>query len=310
MSVAKSRRVLRPAQAPTAVGEAQRRAVELAPITNADVPAVADFFHVHLNDRVPLATWVAAMSAPWRAEAPNRGFMLRDGQRIVGAQLAFYAERTIAGRTERFCNLAALCVLPDFRIYSVRLLMALLAQDGYHFTDLSPTGNVIPLNTRLKFRSLDTSAALIPNLPWPTVPNRTKISADPDVIASMLTGAELELYRDHAQGLAARHLVLVRGDDSCYVMFREVRAGILPVFATILHVSNPELFRRATSRLARYLLVHHRLLATLAELRTMQYRPRLSVMLRAPLPPKMYRSATLDPAQVDDLYSELACMPW
>ena len=42
----------------------------------------------------------------------------------------------------------------------------------------------------------------------------------------------------------------------------------------------------------------------------MQYRPRLSVMLRAPLPPKMYRSATLDPAQVDDLYSELACMPW
>ena len=200
VSVAKSRRVLRSAQAPTAMGEAQRRAVELAPITNADVPAVAAFLHVNLNDRVPLPTWVAAMSAPWRADAPNHGFMLRDGQRIVGAQLAFYAERTIAGRTERFCNLAALCVLPDFRIHSVRLLMALLAQDGYHFTDLSPTGNVIPLNTRLKFRSLDTSAALIPNLPWPTVPNRTKISADPDVIASTLTGAELELYRDHAQG--------------------------------------------------------------------------------------------------------------
>ena len=230
------------------MGEAQRRAVELDPITDADVPAVADFLHANLNDRVPQSIWATAMSAPWRVDAPNRGFMLRDGQRIVGAHLAFYSERTIAGRTERFCNLAALCVLPEFRIYSVRLLIALLAQDGYHFTDLSPTGNVIRLNTRLKFRSLDTSAALIPNLPWPTVPNRTKISADPDVIASTLTGAELELYRDHAQGLAARHLVLVRGDDSCYVMFREVRAGILPVFATILHVSNPELFRRATSR--------------------------------------------------------------
>ena len=310
VSVAKSRRVLRPAQAPTAAGEAQRTGVELAPITNAEVAAVAAFLHVNLNDRVPLPTWVAAMSAPWRADAPNHGFMLRDGQRIVGAQLAFYSERTIAGRTERFCNLAGLCVLPGFRTHSVRLLTALLAQDGYHFTDLSPTGNVIPLNARLKFRFLDTSAALMLNLPWPTVPNRTMISADPDVIASTLTGAELELYRDHARAVAARHLVLIRGSDSCYVMFREIRAGNLPVFALILHVSNPELFRGAAGRLARYLLVRRRLLATLAELRTVQYRPRLSLMLRTPLPPKMYRSATLGPAQVDDLYSELACVPW
>jgi hypothetical protein len=310
VSVAESEQILRAPSAAAAAGETPRRAVELTPITDADVPAVADFFHAHLNDRVPLATWIAAMSAPWRAEAPNRGFMLRDGQHIVGAQLAFYAERTIAGRTERFCNLAALCVLPDFRIHSVRLLTALLAQDGYHFTDLSPTGNVIPLNARLKFRFLDTSAALVPNLPWPTVPNRTKISADPDVIASALTGADLEVYSDHASAVAVRHLVLIRGSDSCHVMFREIRAGTLPVFATILYVSNPELFRRATGRLARYLLVRHRLLATLAELRTVRYRPRLSVMLRTPLPPKMYRSATLDPAQVDDLYSELACVPW
>jgi hypothetical protein len=84
----------------------------------------------------------------------------------------------------------------------------------------------------------------------------------------------------------------------------------VPVFAVILHVSNPELYRSAASRLARYLLVRRRLLATLAELRTVQYRPRLSLMLRTPLPPKMYRSATLDPTQVDDLYSELACVPW
>jgi hypothetical protein len=310
VTVAVSGQILSATPAPAAAGEAPRSTVELAPISDADVPAVAGFLHAHLNDRVPLPTWVAAMSAPWRAEAPNHGFLLREGHRIVGAQLAFYAERTIAGRTERFCNLAGLCVLPGFRAHSVRLLTAVLAQDGCHFTDLSPTGNVIPLNARLKFRFLDTSAALMPNLPWPTVPRRTRISADPDLIASMLTGAELELYRDHAQAVAARHLVLIRGSDSCYVMFREVRAGTWPVFGMILHVSNPELFRRATGPLARYFLLRHRLLATLTELRTVRYRPRLSVMLPSPLPPKMYRSATLDPAQIDDLYSELACVPW
>lgn len=296
--------------ASAAAGEAQKRTAEVDPITDTDVPAVADFLHAHLNNRVPQSIWATGMLAPWRVDAPNYGFMLRDGQRIVGVHLAFYSERIIAGRKERFCNLAGFCVLPEFRIHSVRLLNALLAQDGYHFTDLSPTGNVIRLNARLKFRFLDTTAAFMPHLPWPTVPRRTKISADPDVIASTLTGAELELYRDHAQAVAARHLVLTRGSDSCYVMFREVRARTLPVFAVILYVSNPELFRRTAGPFTRHLLVRHRLLATLAELRTVRYRPRLSFVLSSPLPPKMFRSASLEPAQVDDLYSELACMPW
>jgi hypothetical protein len=282
----------------------------VAPITDADVPAVADFLHSHLNSRVAVPTWIAAMSPPWRLAGPNHGFMLLDGSRVVGAHLAFYSERTIAGRTERFCNLAGWSVLPAYRLHSVRLLNALLAQDGYHFTDLSPTGGVISLNARLRFRSLDTSGALIPHLPWPTLPRKTKISADPGVIESSLTELDLKLYRDHLQAVAARHLVIVRGSDSCYVMYREIRAGTLPVFATILYVSNPALFCRTTRPFARYLLIHRRLLATLAELRTVRYRPRGSLMLPSPLPPKMYRSSSLEPEQVDDLYSELACMPW
>jgi hypothetical protein len=32
-------------------------------------------------------------------------------------------------------------------------------------------------------------------------------------------------------------------------------------------------------------------------------------MLSSPRP-KMYRSATLEPSQIDDLYSELECVPW
>jgi hypothetical protein len=283
--------------------------VELTPITDADVATVADFLHANLNARVPGSAWTRAMSVPWKVQAPDHGFMLRDGQRVVGAYLAFYSERAVAGQVERFCNLGAWCVLPEFRFHSVRLLKALLAQDGYHFTDLSPSGSVLPLNARLKFRPLDTSTALVPNLPWPTLPLRTRISADPDVIQSTLAGAELELYHDHAQAAAVRHLVLIRGRDSCYVMFRKVRRKNLPVFAAILHVGNPELFRRAIGPLTRHLLIRHRLLATLAELRIVGHRPRLSLMLSSPRP-KMYRSASLEPAQIDDLYSELVCVPW
>jgi hypothetical protein len=283
--------------------------VELTPITDADVAAVANFLHASLNTRVSAAAWARAMSVPWKVEAPNHGFMLSDGSRVVGVYLAFYSERVVAGQVERFCNLGAWCVLPAFRFHGVGLLKALLKQDGYHFTDLSPSGSVVPLNLRMKFRSLDTSTALVPNLPWLSLRQRTRVSADPDVIANMLAGAELELYRDHAQAAAVRHLVLIGGSECCYVMFRKVRRKDLPVFATILYVGNPELFRSAIRPLTRHLLVRHGILATLAELRIVVHRPRPSFMLPSPRP-KMYRSISLEPGQIDDLYSELVCVPW
>lgn len=102
--------------------------VELTPITDVDVPAVADFLHANFSDRIP---WAQACSAtPWKVDTPNHGFMLRDGQSLVGVHLAFYSDRLIAGKLERFCNLGAWCVLPDFRSHSIRLLKALLEQAG------------------------------------------------------------------------------------------------------------------------------------------------------------------------------------
>jgi hypothetical protein len=281
--------------------------IQITPITDADVPAVSDFLHANHNARVP---WIRVISEPWKVKAPNHGFMLWDGQRVLGTYLAFYSERTVAGQVERFCNLHSWCVLPDFRSHSIRLLLALLAQDGFHFTDLSANADIVRLNALFKFRTFDTPAVFVPNVRWPNLPHRTRISTDRDIIATTLSGAELQLYHDHAQAAAARHLVLIRGRDSCYVMFREQRWKDVPC-ALILHVGNPELFRRAIGPLTRHLLVRHRLQGTLADLPIFGRRPRLSLMRPALWPwPKMYRSATLEPRQIDCLYSELVCVPW
>lgn len=278
--------------------------VEVSPITDADVAAVADFLHVNYKDRVPWAC--SRLAGPWEVEAPNHGFVLRDGQRIVGAYTAFYSERQIAGRTERFCNLGTWYVLPEFRSHSIQLIKALLAQDGYHFSALTPSNKVVPIYTRFGFRFLDTSAALIPNLPWPIPQGRTTISAEPRVIESTLAGTELRLYYDHAQALAARHIVLLRGPDSCYLMYRKIRRKGVPL-AAIIHVSNPQLFHRAILPLTRHLLIRHRLLATVVELRIIGPRPPLSFKVTPWF--KLYRSASLEPDQIDDLYSELVCLP-
>lgn len=279
--------------------------VEIAPITDADKAAVAEFLHTNLNDRVP---WeVACFAAPWKVEAPNHGFMVRDGQRVVGTLLALYSERLVAGRVERFCNMTSWCVLPEYRSRSITLLKTLLAQEGYHFTVFTPDVGPQEILNWLGFRYLDTAAALIPNLPWPTLPRRTRISADPAVIERTLGGTALQVYHDHARGLGAHHLVLIRGRSSCHVMYREFRHKNVPLLAIVMHVSDPDLFHRALRPLTRYLLIRHRLVATLAELRVIEHKPRLSFALDSW--PKMYRSASLEPEQIDDLYSELMCLP-
>jgi hypothetical protein len=284
----------------------KKLAGELAPITDVDLPAVAEFLHANLNDRVP---WERVCStAPWKVAAPNHGFLLRDGERVVGTLLALYSERFLAGRVERFCNLGSWCVLPPYRAKSISLLMALLAQKDYHFTVLSPDSGSQEILPWLRFRFLDTSAALIPNLPWPTVPGRTRISADPDVIERALTGSERKLYRDHQHALATHHLVLIRGDEHCLVMYRKFRYRDVPVFAIVLYVSNPDLFNSALRPLTRYLLARHRLVATMAERRVIGHTPPLSFKLNDW--PKLYRSSELEPEQIDYLYSELEVVPW
>ena len=91
-------------------------------------------------------------------------------------------------------------------------------------------------------------------------------------------------------------------------MHREFRHKDVPLYAVLLHVSNPGLFHRALIPLTRHLLVRHRLVATLGELRIIGHQPRLSFGLNAW--PKMYRSDSLDPGQIDNLYSELVSVPW
>jgi len=285
------------------------RSVEICPITSADVARVAQFLHDELNGRITPTTWAAAIQPPWQIASPNHGFMLVSGDRVLGVYLAFYSRRRVDGQTEKFCNLAAWCVAEEYRSHGLRLLRAILGQDGYTFTDLSPSGNVVPLNSRLNFQHLDTATALVPNWPWPGWMTRTRMISDPASIESSLGGRDLEIYRDHAGAVAAHHLVVLRGNQHCYVMFRRDRRKNFPLFASILYVGNPELFRKTARHVYSYFLTRFGIVATLAEKRIVLYHPRFSILLRSPRP-KMFRSSRLGSGQVDYLYSELTCVPW
>lgn len=283
-------------------------AVALAPITPADVDEVSEFLQANMRSGVPACTWAAALKTTWKFSQPNHGFLLRSDAQIVGVYLAFYSEREIAGKTEVFCNLAAWCVQEEHREHGLRLVRKMLGQRGYHFTDLSPSGNVVALNKRLRFTELDTRTALVPNFFLPIVPRQVKVVTDPAEIDILLDADMRAIYRDHRDTLAARHVLLRQGDRTCYVVYRRDRRKRLPLFATVLYVSDPEVFRHTNRYFFRHLLLRHAIPITLVELRIGGNRPRGSILRRGR--PRMFRSASLGPDDIDYLYSELTCVPW
>lgn len=289
----------------------QRDRVRLAPIHGPDLDEVGEFLHLHLNARLSASAWAASIVPTWPVRSPNHGYVLRDDGRVVGVQLAFYSERAVGDAVVDLCNLGAWCVLEDYRAHGVRLLRAALSQRSYHFTDLSPSGAVVPINRKLGFETLDTSTALLPHSP--VVRSRgVRVLTDLSAIERMLSGHDLRIFRDHRAAAAAIHLVLRRGDEHTYVVVRRERRKGLPVFASLLHVGDPELLRAALPALGRHLLLRHGIACSLIELRLVGARPHGSYLL-ASARPKMFRSpkgASLPASAVDNLYSELALVAW
>lgn len=281
--------------------------VVVTPTTRTDVPEVAAYLHRALNSRLSAQEWERSIVPPWQHPAPNHGFHLRSDGAVVGTAVAFYAERDVRGRAERVCNLAAWCVDEDHRSQGLRLVLALLGQRGYHFTDLSPSGNVVALNERLKFKHLNTSTALVPNVVLPG--QGVTAVAEHERIAVLLRGRQRQIFEDHRRAPAARHVVLQTGSSNVYVIFRKDRRKRLPVFASVLHVSDPELLPVVWNRLSTHLLLRHGALATLLEERVAGWRPARALALPHARP-KMFRSEALDASDVDYLYSELTCVAW
>ena len=275
-----------------------------------DVSAVAEFLHHHgadIGGQVAPDVWAEAIVVPWGFSAPNRGFMLVCDDDVVGVYLAFYSERLIGDAIVHVCNLATWYVAPEYRHHSIRLLRALLGQPGYHFTDLSPSEQVSKINRRLGFQPLDSSRIRIRTLPWPSIPGRVRIVTKPKQIERILTGTDLQIYRDHASATASLQLVVIRGEEVCHLIFRRSRPGRLrkSPFVKLLHVSNPDILRKALRRVARHLLVHYGTYEIRADFRVIKVRSGWGVKAHDSQKQRMFKSHLLAPEQVDYLYSEL-----
>lgn len=279
----------------------------LEPIRDEDLPEFCRFLRENLSRERSAEEWAKAFAQDWYPSKPNNGFLIRHEGRIVGGIGAIYAERPVRGRLERFCNITSWCVLDAFRAQSVRLAMAVAAQPGFHFTDLTPTEVVSKTLQFLKFKPMNERHAIWPNLPWPFVPlGGIRVLSDPAQIGRLLAPDDAKAYRDHRHLPWLRHLAVGLTDAWCYVVWKRTRLkGITG--AIVIALSDAELFLRYRLALGSHLLVHHGLLYTRVESRLLPRLPTLCIELSG-YRGKVFRSDSLTAADMSNLYSELVAL--
>jgi len=275
----------------------------LEQIRDSDLLAFCQFLTGHLSSARSAEQWAQAFMQDWGVDKPNNGFLIRDQGRIVGGIGAIYAERMIRSQPERFCNITSWCVLEAYRAQSMRLAMAVVSQPGFHFTDLTPTEVVSKTLQFLKFKPMNERHAVWPNIPWPFSRfSGVRVIIDLDGIEEVLAPMDAKVFRDHRHLPWLRHAAVGRPGAYCHLVWKPNRLKGLPG-AMVLAFSDAGLFLHYRRAIGAHLL-RQGCLYTRAETRLLPRLPMLSREL-AGFRNKVFRSDTLDEADISNLYSEL-----
>lgn len=283
---------------------------EVRPALQTDAERVCRFL---ASPYVPETAWRALFEHGWdtaRIEAPA-GYLLLDHAsdpdgRIVGFLAAKRAERQLESGPTRVCNIGMWCILPEYRAWSIQLLLAATNEADVTYTVLTPSPGVARLLPRVGFRQLEEAKIVMPPLlQAKTLFTRgARLEWEPFAVRRLLDERQRRVFDDHA-----RHpcLQLFLGEADCWahlVFKRRVKRGI--AVSELLGCDDVALLRRHLERVKLVVLRAQGTAALAADARLLGApRPAGIVLSR----PAFFRSQTLAPAEIDNLYSQIVLLP-
>lgn len=259
-----------------------------------------------INPELSEAEWYRVFTPEWDRFEDFCGYGLFDGAEMVGFLGFIFSQRTIDGQLEKFCNLTSWIVRESHKGHSISLMLALRKLKGYTITDLSATERAIEVAKRLGFQELDDRVTVLPSIPL-TIFSRQpklKIITEKSLIYQKLSPQEQKIFADHKAQPRCHHLLAETADRSCYIIFNLVKNAKFP-FSHIQYLGNAELFVRHSLAIRQaialrvqnpWVIIDHRMLKGL--------KPNFCFSLPIEVC-RLYKSSTVKPEQIDNLYSEL-----
>ena len=279
-----------------------------------DVDSICLLLHEGFGtDPVAPEQWRSLFNYKWLEEKPNLGFVLTDGDAIVGFLGTIYATRRIDDKSLLVCNLTSWYVRPEYKGWGLLLMEAAVRDARIGYTALSPAPVTREILKLMGFQAIDAGTVLFaPFLHINTLrrPAPT-ITFDLERIAGLLNDAERQILHDHLP-YDCLHAVISDGGETCYVIAKRRRrrlhrfAPIALPYSELLHCSSPEVLARHLERVKLTIMWRHRAVALVADEHLLPALYSRGIELKNE---SLYRAADFNPRELDKLYSELVMLP-
>jgi hypothetical protein len=233
--------------------------------------AVCAFWQEKFQSRCSIETWKRAFHQNWAAEKPNNGFLLRRGPEIVGALGAIYSDQTIDGKKQKFCNMTSWYVVDEHRGRGLALLLRVIEQEGFTFTNLSSSPAVEEVLLHAGFTALPKRIYAVPNLAVPFWrSSHVRVFDEVSAMCQVLAPERRQICWDHAECLRGTQLAIgSERDGYCHVMFS--RGCCRYMSCIIIHdIDAPDLLGKFWTHFASYVLARTGAIVTRIEARLLK----------------------------------------
>lgn len=273
------------------------------PASEADIPAVVELLHTHMNGKIAPQRWRLVLDYPWRPQGAERGWLVEDRGVVVGFMGTIYSERVVDGRTHRFCDLSSWYLTREYRGDGTgdALLRAGMAQPDVTYQTMTArraTGRKI---RALGFSVLDSkrhvfrpSGSSMSRRSGPTV------VTDPAAIRQFLGPHQRHAHDLHAGfGLCEAYIP----DFGLWLVWQRKLKGEGVAYHEVLHASDPAALS-ANAQVVCDAIVSGETGILAVDARWMMPQDDAGAIETIALP-RWFRSPDLRGAAVDHLYSEI-----
>lgn len=253
---------------------------------------------------IPREKWRNIFEPSWVvSRGKHAGYVLKEGNRVVAFLGLIFSEREVAGSVEAFANVTS-WIAEDGGARGAALLFPLRELRSHTITNLTSTPEAYRIFRRFGFEVLETHYQIIPAV-IPRGRKRWRVLEDGDEIAAVLSESDRIVYRDHVP--YARQLIADDGAHYCHMVFSVRQFRGLRI-AKVHHMGGGTDPNEVLPAIGRYLARKRRILAFDCDDRLLGS-PGLRWSVRRKLDvPRLYRSASLEPPQISELYTEMVLL--
>lgn len=230
---------------------------DFRPGNDRDIDRVAELLSLHMNPKVPPATFRRLMDYRWAGEKPHIGMVAEVGDDIVGFLGNVYSVRRFGGSSHTFGSFTSLYVHKHWRGHNLglRMMQTYEARPDITYTVYDPSQRVHAILEQCGFQDLDTHRKV-----WEQgmgdAPGGMEAVTDRSEIASMV-GREQRRYLDDHAVLPALPILFSGPDHRVLCFFLRQDRGEEGFCHEMIYTDDPSALAVMIDRVAGWVLAAH-----------------------------------------------------